>query len=308
MGRYTIFAELSSGSTGWCTLKKFLGTALTVSFLFMATACAAPSSTEDPAVAATSEQPFAEVGPDLGSGLAELVEAVNAEHGGITGVAVSHADGVDVAGLKGENSAWSTIKVPIAIAASQAGTATDWLIDASIAQSDNPSTTELWNTLGGDIRAAHAVEQVMWRAGGPGNVRYAVTHYEGGPFGNSVWTLESQAAFAEQLPCIDDAEKVYASRGEIAEWQDDGIGRLDGARFKGGWSEEEIHDGEYAYTYRQFGTVPAGADGIVGLAVLAHPEDGAHETAAEMLDDLARGIGALVEEGVVQAAPTCGEV
>lgn len=241
----------------------------------------------------------------LADDLAELTREVNAEHGGTTGIAVSHPDGVVAAGAEGLASAWSTIKVPIAIAAAQEGTATDWLIDAAITESDNSASTQLWNSLNGEVRAAHAVEQVMWRAGGPGDVRSAVTHLEGGPYGNSTWPLASQAQFATQLPCVPGAEPVYDAMARIAEWQDDGLGRLDGAHFKGGWSEEMAQPDGYTYTYRQFGTVPASNGGVVGLAIIAHPEDGTHETAAAMLDDLARGAGKLVDDGTIPATQAC---
>lgn len=236
--------------------------------------------------------------------LAELVAEVEDEHDGVAGVAVSFRQGEAAAGVPGDSSAWSTLKVPIAIAAAQRGTASESWISSAVSDSDNAAATQLWNSLGNELEAAHAVELVMWRGGGPGEVRHAVTHYPGGPFGNSVWKLEPQARFATQLPCIEDAGEVYDAMGEIAAWQDDGIGMVSGSRFKGGWSQERIDGGVYTYTYRQFGSVPAG-EGIIGLAVIAHPADGTHETATDMLDELAVGVAELVQAGAIEPAEEC---
>lgn len=266
--------------------------------LLLLSACSPASGSVEPATGVKSE------GVDNSAEIDSLIRAVNVRYRGISGVAVSYEGGTISGGLSGDTSAWSTLKVPIAIAAQQKGTGQGELIDAAISRSDNGSATRLWASLGGEKTAAHAVEQVMWRAGGPGNVRHAVTHYPGGPFGNSTWTLESQSVFATELPCIDGAGPVYEAMGEIAPWQNDGMGQIPGARFKGGWSGENIRGGEFTYTYRQFGTLPSG-DGVVGVAIIAHPKDGTHETAAKMLEGLARGVEKLVGAGHLGPSMNC---
>ncbi|WP_018022477.1 hypothetical protein [Corynebacterium doosanense] len=267
-------------------------------------ALAGCADTPEPSVGVDAGQAVIDTRSLVEEDLADLVAEVEEEHDGIAGVAVSFREGEAAAGIPGDSSAWSTLKVPIAIAAAQHGMASESQINAAVSTSDNAAATQLWNSLGSELEAAHAVELVMWRAGGPGNVRHAVTHYAGGPFGNSVWKLEPQARFATQLPCIEDADEVYDAMGEIAEWQEDGIGKVRGARFKGGWSAEKIEGGTYTYTYRQFGSVPAG-EGIIGLAVIAHPADGSHETATDMLGELATGVEELVESGVIEPAEEC---
>lgn len=41
------------------------------------------------------------------------------------------------------------------------------------------------------------------------------------------------------------------------------------------------------------------------MAIIAHPEDGSHHSAAEMLDDLADGIGRIIDEGLLVAPDGC---
>lgn len=234
----------------------------------------------------------------------DLVDEVAQEHGGVAGIVVTDGARSAAAGAEGTHSVWSTIKVPIAIAATRNGTGDEDLIDLAITESDNDASWMLWNSLGDTRDAALQVEQVMLDGGGPGDVYDAVTNLAGSPTGNAEWALAEQAKFATNLKCLDGADETYEAMGEIVEWQRDGLGTIDGARFKGGWSEEYVEGTPITYTYRQFGVIET-ADGNVGVAILAYPEDGTHETAGEMLDALAEHVDTLLDDDKIPLGPAC---
>lgn len=240
----------------------------------------------------------------LEESLTELVDEIYDEHDSVTGIVISDGVHFAAAGAKGKYSAWSTIKVPIAIAATRAGTADPSLIDLAITQSDNDASWMMWNSLGTSKEAALKVEEVLIDGDGPANVYDVVVNSYDSPTGNAVWPLKEQAQFATHLPCLGGAEETYEAMGEIVDWQSDGLGRLKGAHFKGGWSDEQVEGSFVTYTYRQFGVVDTD-DGPVGIAVVAYPDDGSHETAAKLLDELARGVDKLIDADAVPASRTC---
>lgn len=252
----------------------------------------------------TSETATDEPIVELERGLAEIVDKVEDEFDGEVGIAVYGDAGVAEAGNDGDWRAWSTIKVPIAIVALQRGEVPDYLLEQALSVSDNAAAGELWAMLGSDMEPAEAVEELVGNYGG--GIRAVDTIEEYGvaesPFGWVPWTLAGQAEFAAHLPCIPDAGPVRAAMGDVVEWQQEGLGLIDGAFFKGGWSDEEVED--FSYTYRQFGGVET-RDGVIGLAVIAHPDDGTHETAAKMLDELSEGVADLIDDGTLAATSEC---
>ena len=256
------------------------------------TQAVAPSPADD-----TAEQ-------DLRAGLQELIEQVDAAHDGEVGVSVTTPEGLVSAGDVEVAKAWSTIKVPIAIAAMQKEVGTELQVEDTISYSGNEEAAALWAALGGGEQAAATVDSLLWRNGGIAHTRTTVDEYPGEatPIGFIPWSLEGQATFASRLPCIPGVETVWEAMGNIAPWQRAGLGEIDGMHFKGGWSEEE--DEDYSYTYRQFGALPT-EEGTLGVAIIAHPEDGSHATASEMLNDLAQGIEELIDDGLLVAPDTC---
>ena len=236
--------------------------------------------------------------------LEELLDSVENEHGGVAGISVATEHGIINVGSDGRSRAWSTIKVPVAIAAVQQKVGTESMVRAAISESSNADAAALWAALGGGAEAAATVDSLLWHYNGVAHTRHTVDEYpdEPTPIGWIPWTLNGQAGFASRLACIPEADVVWDAMGEIVPWRQDGLGRIAGMHFKGGWSEEE--DGLYSYTYRQFGALPT-EDGLLGVAVIAHPEDGRHVTAERMLDDLADGIGEGVEDGSLVASDYC---
>lgn len=220
---------------------------------------------------------------ELHAELRKLIQEVNEEHGGRIGIAVATGDGVVRAGLSGNSWAWSTIKVPVALVADARGLAEEELVRASVSQSDNDAAYLLSLLIDNDHDGLpHVPELAEWP-------------------GETEWDLSEQAQFAAGLPCTDTVGTTYAAMGEIVEWQQVGLARIPGARFKGGWGQ----DTETVYTLRQLGTVPVG-DGVVGLAVITHPDDGMHATAEEILDEVGLGLRELVDTRAIGPATSCG--
>ena len=221
-------------------------------------------------------------GPDLREELRDLARDVSAERSGRVGIAVATADGVTHVGLSGNSWAWSTIKVPVAIVADEQGVATETLIEASISTSDNAAAYQLSRAIDRDLGDLPHTPEVA-------------------PLpGETLWPLVEQAQFAAELPCLDTVGTTYAAMGDIVDWQQHGLAQIPDAHFKGGWG----NDTPDVYTLRQLGTVPVDG-GVVGLAIITHPDDGSHDTAVEILDAVGVGLGELIDAGVVGPAVTC---
>jgi hypothetical protein len=219
---------------------------------------------------------------ELQGELRALIRKVNEEHGGRIGIAVATGDDVVRAGLSGNSWAWSTIKVPVALTADARGVAGEDLIRASVSQSDNHAAYVLSVLIDGDHGGLpHVPELAEWP-------------------GETEWNLSEQAQFAAGLPCTDTVGTTYGAMGEIVDWQQVGLARIPDARFKGGWGQ----DTDTVYTLRQLGTAPVG-DGVVGLAVITHPDDGLHATAEEILDEVGLGLRELLDARSIGPAVTC---
>lgn len=205
---------------------------------------------------------------------------------GDVAIAVVNRDGVHTAGITGEGlPAWSTIKVPIAIAAQRKGVAEDETVSAALEQSDNDAAEALWNALGTPAEAAVAVENVLEEADGqPDEVQTQDTRPGFSSYGQTAWTVEAQAHFAQALPGLADAEKVNDYLKHIDPNQSWGLGHLEGAAFKGGWGPDD-EDG--MYLARQFGYIDRGC-GPVGIALAARAEDGTFESSTDLLDTIVR--------------------
>lgn len=173
-----------------------------------------------------------------------------------------------VAGEATSGVAWSTAKVPLAIAALRAGStpATTNAVRAAIEDSDNAAAERLWAGLGGGARAAAATEAVL-AAGGDTATRVPTTQLR--PpytvFGQTSWTVARAAGFAARLPCIDGAGPVLEHMRHVSGNQQWGFWSVRGAAVKGGWGPGS----RGGYLVRQLAVVPA-AGGEVGVAALVN--------------------------------------
>ena len=148
--------------------------------------------------------------------------------------------------------------------------------DAEIAvtRSDNPAAHRMFARV-----PAAGYERVIQEAGSRTSTPVTARM-------STLWTTSDQAEFASGLRCVPGHEPVLDMMGRIVDYQHWGLGRIGGARYKGGW-----------YTYqgghlaRQFGLIP-GPNGDIAVAVTAHNTKG-YEGSFRMLDELADGLAAM---------------
>ena len=176
---------------------------------------------------------------------------------------------IETHGELSESRAWSTMKVPVVLAALAAGHA-DWdAIEAAITRSDNEAALLLWQGL--DDGPAE-VEAVLRRAGDDRTTLEREPDPRGhSSFGRTVWSLRSALTFyaalarGEMLPAAD-TERVLDAMGRIVPEQRWGLGRVPGIRFKGGWGPSERPEGGYE-------VIQVGIAGARVIAVAARAED-----------------------------------
>lgn len=180
--------------------------------------------------------------------------------------------------------AWSSIKVPLAVAALEDG-ASAATARRAITASDNAAAEQLWAQLGAGVQAGTATEAVL-REAGDHETRVQTARVRAGftPFGQTRWSLAAQARFMAGLPCVPGAAPVLALMGEVVADQRWGLGRI-GARFKGGWGPEPSG----GYEVRQMGLVPV-AGGDVAVAIANAPADGAFATGTANLTRIAEWV------------------
>ena len=200
-----------------------------------------------------------------------------------TGVAIAAVDGTCLAsfGTWSTGVAWSTIKVPLAIATLRAGVGSRELVAQTIAQSDNAAAEELWSQLGNPAAAAQQVQAVIRDAGDATTVvesRRLRPDYTA--FGQTEWSLVRQAQFAARLPYIPNASRVVDFMDNLCADHRWGLAAK-GFAAKGGWGPGV--DGDYLV--RQFAIVPIEA-GNVGVALAAQAHDGVFETGVDVLNRL----------------------
>ncbi|MDO5504401.1 MAG: hypothetical protein Q4G67_14635 [Actinomycetia bacterium] len=240
---------------------------------------AEPSSpTADPTRAVVAPEP-------------ELAAAFAAESAALDGqYALAWVDdaGIHVLGTAADDIAWSTIKVPLAVAALDAaepGADVTAQVRAALTASDNDAAAALWGRLGPPEDAATAVDEVL------DAYDSALTRTESeqvrppfSAFGQTVWSVTDQARFAAAFGCTpagSAAAEVRAIMAEVVPDQRWGIGRLEDAHFKGGWGPQ-IDGG---YVARQLGDAEVNGQRYA-LAVSGRVDDGSFEGATAGLDHL----------------------
>ena len=214
--------------------------------------------------------------------LQKIVEDVQSKYGGKAGIAVAGQDEVYSAGISEPRAAWSTAKVPVAIAAERAGSADPSMISQAITFSDNAAAENLWQSLGGGQSAASAASAVLAEAGLDVQVQPTVTRPGFSAFGQTQWTVADQARFIGQLGCIAQGSGVLTAMAASDPAQSYGLGSLDNSSFKGGWGP----DTNGAYEARQMGTVELNGK-KVAVAIYATSPSGAYGSAQQMLSALA---------------------
>ncbi|MGV0805934.1 hypothetical protein [Mycolicibacterium setense] len=190
--------------------------------------------------------------------------------------------------------AWSTIKVPLIIAALREEVPpqiTD-AMTAAITASDNAAAESIWDSLGTPPEAARKVEAVLRQTGDPTVVQAQRVRPEFSASGQTDWPLTDQVRFTSAAVCDTENDPVFDLMGRVEQDQRWGIGTVVDSRFKGGWGPSPTG----GYLVRQIGvlTTPAG---MVAVAMAALPFSGKFEdgTAAltTMTDWLSQRLGAV---------------
>lgn len=240
-----------------------------------------PTTSDDASKDKDKEEPRPSGGddaPEFDGDLASLVEPG-------TAIAVAGAGEAGNANVP----AWSTSKVPVAIAALRHDPSNAQYVSAAISASDNAAAEAMWSSMG---EQAGPLTQAVLADGGDTvtQVNTQVTRPGFTAFGQTQWGLAEQAGFASQLRCIQDAETIVQAMG-AATGQAYGLGTIPGAIFKGGWGP----DPSGSYGVRQFGLVPSG-DGYVAVAIAANSPDGSYESGQALLTKVAQNLQANLED------------
>lgn len=264
--------------------------------LFTVSACSSEPETGTASVPATASP-----APNPDSVRTQLDRAVDKtarKYHAKVGVAISAGDDTIAVGDKGKGPVWSTIKVPIAIAALKDG-ADKSLVDLAIKESDNDAAYSLWSQVQWHEGSADkAVEEMLEDYGSHADIHNTA-------FGYSTWSLKDQAVFGAELPCIEEADYVHKVLKDIVSWQKIGLSKEERTRAKSGWGLDED---ENEYTYRQFGVHEVTGKRVgVALSVVTDGEDYAKAEPAvkylahEMVGIVDRG----VKKGIIKPAAHC---
>ena len=246
-----------------------------------------PTATPTPAPTDTASATPTVVAADpaLTAAFAEEVAGL----GGSYAVSWLDAEGLHVLGSAPGTTAWSTIKVPLSVAALEADpSATTWAhVEAALTRSDNAAADALWAGLGDPEAAAGAVDAVLAAYGSPATrTESEQVNPPFSPYGQTVWSVTDAASFAGALACAPAAAPAGEVRQVMADVVADqrwGIGELEAAHLKGGWGPE----GSGGYVLRQLGDARVGTERFA-LAVSARADDGVYASAAGEVTALVR--------------------
>lgn len=226
-------------------------------------------------------QPLAPPAGDLAGSFADLEQSTDAA----IGVAIAPVGGGDRPLTFGEwtaGPAWSTIKVPLAIAALRASPSLTDAAAAAITRSDNSAAETLWASLGDPSAAAGSVEAVLRETGDPTIVESRKVRPEFSAFGQTLWSLTNQAGFLAAATCNPQNRPVIDLMTEVAGDQRWGLGTVPGATIKGGWGP----DTSGSYLVRQIGIVDT-PTGQAAVALAAAPASGSFDDGVRTLDSVA---------------------
>lgn len=149
--------------------------------------------------------------------------------------------------------AWSTIKVPLSLAAQRNGSAPT-LIKKAIIDSDNDVALKLRESLGTPDEARAKVTAVLRRGGDPTTEVVKIKAADE-TFGLTEWPLTGAATFAAQLPCGNDTADILMYMGRVADNQQWGLKSITSTKVttavKGGWGPAD----EGGYEIRQMGVI-----------------------------------------------------
>lgn len=234
---------------------------------------------------------------------------LEARLGGRSGVAVSPVglgQPVTSAGSFQSAVAWSTSKVPVAMASIAGGSAPTPALRSAITASDNAAAETLWSGLGGGQQAASATDAQL-RAGGDGRTQTQASALRSGftAFGQTRWTLTDQTAFTAGLPCTDPGSEVLGLMAETVSAQRWGLGSTSwSASLKGGWGPGAEPGQDGGYIDRQMGILERNGRQFA-VSIMTQPANGSHEAGIANLDEIARWVVERVGPRAPSGPPSC---
>lgn len=221
---------------------------------------------------------------DLTTSFAELQSRLHATAGvAIRAVNRATSDSV-MLGEWASGPAWSTIKVPLAIAGlrQQNSDQVTRQMTAAIAQSDNAAAESIWAGLGEPATAGAEVEAVLRAAGDPTAVQTRKVRPEYSAFGQTEWSLTNQVGFLASAACDSADRPVLDLMGQVEDSQKWGLGTIPGSQIKGGWGPSP----QGRYLVRQIAVVPTPRGSTV-VAMAVEPDSGEYSDGVAQLTELA---------------------
>lgn len=185
--------------------------------------------------------------------------------------------------------AWSTIKVPLALAAQRAN-GISAAETSAIISSDNAAAETLWASLGTPEQAAKAVTAILREGKDTTTVVPAERQRaEFTIFGQTLWALNDAARFTAHLPCLPDAEHVVQLMGQVAGNQRWGVETISAGAtaVKGGWGPGESG----GYVVRQIGLLTRADGAQIAFALSTYAAGSSMETGIAALDQAGAWIG-----------------
>jgi hypothetical protein len=190
--------------------------------------------------------------------------------------------------------AWSTIKVPIALAVEAEAEVRPTrreraLMVEALTVSDNPAAEALWASLGSPEAAAAAVERILASAGDTATrVETRIVRQGFTPFGQTQWLLAAQVRLMAALPELPYSGPIRDLMRRVVPEQRWGLGAFGkDAELKGGWGP----DPEGRHLVRQMGIVNLCGGPQVAVAMATIANDGTEESGIANLDLVASWLG-----------------
>jgi hypothetical protein len=204
--------------------------------------------------------------------------------------------------------AWSTSKVPIAMAVIERGAdgAEQNDLRQAITASDNAAATRLWSSLGDPRGAASAANEQLRRAGDLGTeLEYRTLRPGYTPFGQTPWALTDQVRFIAGLGCSTTGTRVLGLMGDVVASQRWGLGAAGvAAQLKGGWGPGVRPGASGGYLDRQMGVLRIEGRPLA-VAIATAPADGSHDSGTRNLTAIARWVVARADVGALPKWPRC---
>lgn len=231
----------------------------------------------------------------LATDFAVLQKSMRRSLPGNVGVAIVpvNSDRAIALGTVRTGRAWSTLKVPVSLAAQRKyGVAVAEREDKALTLSDNDAAGALWGSLGGGRVSVDAVTKVL-REGH--DIRTHVSSEADRPAsypGYTQWALADQARFGAHLPCMAGSETVIRLMSAVApnqNWGATKLGRNDAVTaVKGGWGPAT--DTSPGYLVRQLAVITTNR-GQVAVTMAALPRSGRFEDGTTMLNRVGAWLG-----------------